>query len=415
MAGEQDIGKGDDQVKFDRTDRTAESTAEDSVIAGDRKQDHQQRHQEMKDSGRTFQGMNKLGEQEGIKPADYESVTIVALTEDGEIKASGKTGFKEKDLEQAAMPTSFRHGSTVNSAETVQEILQAAQNPPSGIGDSSTLLASNVAPIHPITGDGKVQFDTARDADMPDEALAKDFFQSRIPFRVTSPNSDRLLFPLRGFEDQHLAECTNDNPNAWSDAVSAIPLLRGTGLTPEHLMAVVRNELHFYDRMDAVEDSRAKAGEKPSSTLGYSQITPKGIAEFNRDIPEFGAFLKERGYRIPGDEQKVLEDPTCVPMITAAKMASLVKSYQTHNRNHPDRPVVINPESLIYGYNADVQALNNNGNITFESMSDKEAEVKRKLGYDLHKVYPTSDSQVLGTSNHLKNVLRQLDEIRQHN
>ncbi|MBZ0184616.1 MAG: hypothetical protein K8F91_00090 [Candidatus Obscuribacterales bacterium] len=68
---------------------------------------------------------------------------IVALTKDGEIKASGKTGLNEKDLEQAAISTSFRHGSTVDPAETAQEILKAAQNPPTGIGDSSKLLASN--------------------------------------------------------------------------------------------------------------------------------------------------------------------------------------------------------------------------------------------------------------------------------
>ena len=85
MTGEQDIGKGGDQVKFDRTDRTAESTAEDSVIAGDRK-DHQQRHQEMKDSGRTFQGMNKLYQQDtgnqvddGSGPSNDESVTMSPL------------------------------------------------------------------------------------------------------------------------------------------------------------------------------------------------------------------------------------------------------------------------------------------------------------------------------------------------
>lgn len=226
---------------------------------------------------------------------------------------------------------------------------------------------------------------------------------------------DRVVFPYRGFEDQHLSKCTRDNPQAWSDAISAIPSLDGTGLTPEHLMAVVRNELHFYDPKDILDDSLAKAGQKLTGTLGFSQVAPKGIGEFNRDVPEFNAWLKEKGYKVPGDEQKVLEDPRCVPMIAAAKMASLVKSYESHNRNHPDRPVAINPESLIYGYNADVQRLTQNGKITYESMTDPDATIRRKLGYDLQKVYPTSDPEVLGTSNHLKNVLQQLDEIRHQN
>lgn len=125
--------------------RIRHSTAEDSVIA-DRKQDHQEPHQEMKDSGRTFHGMNKLYQQEtgnqiddGSGPPNDESVTIVALTEDGELKASGKTGLNEKDLARAALSTRFQHGHTVNPVET------AAQNQRTGTADSSELLAANIA------------------------------------------------------------------------------------------------------------------------------------------------------------------------------------------------------------------------------------------------------------------------------
>ena len=127
MADEQDIGKGSEHVRFERKDRTAESTAEDSVVAGDQKQDHQQRHQEMKVSGCTFQGMNKLYQHEtgnqvndGSGTLTDESVTIVALNPDGsEVKASGKTGLSENDLEQAALTTRSRHGHTINPTETM--------------------------------------------------------------------------------------------------------------------------------------------------------------------------------------------------------------------------------------------------------------------------------------------------------
>lgn len=74
----------------------------------------------MEKSGLNFQGMNKLGEKDGIKRTEFESVTIVALTGDGEIKASGKTGLNEKDLEQATTPTNaitaWDHRSTYRDA-----------------------------------------------------------------------------------------------------------------------------------------------------------------------------------------------------------------------------------------------------------------------------------------------------------
>ena len=54
------MNEGIDNVeRFNRGDRTSENTSDDSVIGGDR-QNHQQHHQEMKEAGSTFQGMNKL-------------------------------------------------------------------------------------------------------------------------------------------------------------------------------------------------------------------------------------------------------------------------------------------------------------------------------------------------------------------
>ncbi|MBZ0189275.1 MAG: hypothetical protein K8F91_23725, partial [Candidatus Obscuribacterales bacterium] len=225
-------------------------------------------------------------------------------------------------------------------------------------------------------------------------------------------NKKSPVFPYRGLEDSKLTECTKDNPKAWTDAMAAIPVLKQSGLTSDHLRAVIRNELHFYDPRDIQDDDNAKAGEKSTGTLGYAQITPKGITEFVRVVPEFKDFIKDKGYEVPDDENKILEDPGCVPMIVAAKMASLIKNYQMHNQKHPDNPVAINPRSLIYGYNADVQRVNQNGKITFESMTDREADFKRALKYDLQKVHPSSDPRILDASNHLRHVLQQLNAIQ---
>lgn len=55
MPAEKNIGKTGDRVKPDRTERTADSTAADSVIAGDRKHEHQALHQHMEKAGHNFE------------------------------------------------------------------------------------------------------------------------------------------------------------------------------------------------------------------------------------------------------------------------------------------------------------------------------------------------------------------------
>lgn len=55
MPAEKNIGKTGDKVKPDRTERTADSTAADSVIAGDRKYEHQALHQHMEKAGHNFE------------------------------------------------------------------------------------------------------------------------------------------------------------------------------------------------------------------------------------------------------------------------------------------------------------------------------------------------------------------------
>jgi len=44
--------------------------------------------------------------------------------------------------------------------------------------------------------------------------------------RMMAPGvTDRLIFPYRGFEDEYLAACTKDNPQAWIQAFNSFPEL----------------------------------------------------------------------------------------------------------------------------------------------------------------------------------------------
>jgi len=442
MANE--INDGSDKVERpnNRGDRTSDNTADDSVIGGDRP-DHQQIHQEMKSSGRTFQGMNKLYQQEtgeqvddGSGATNDESVTIVALNPDGsEVKASGKTGLNENDLvakphtqeffeakAQGAM-TAFQNLDQQPQYQSDQLIAANVTNPP--LVRSDATLPTSEAPSEEKVSETKISHGLPNDYDAhtffeSGEALrpaveAGADFSGKIIENVIE-NEKLPIFPYRGLEDAKLAECTKENPRAWDEAASAFPQLTDhlsiSQLVPL-VKGIVRNEIHYYDQKDIDDDTIVKQGKGSSSgTLGYSQITPKGVHDFEQKYPQLKNFLESKGYSGPGHEGRALVDPSCVPMIVAAKLADLAEQYRNSNdKLNPQRKVEITPRSLAYGYNADVYFNpNNREKPDFHSLSiPKAKEIESLRGYV--KAYPTSDERVLEASAHLRHVEQQFKRL----
>lgn len=456
---------------MDRTDRTAESTAEDSVIAGDRK-DHQQHHRETKDSGRTFKGMNNLGEKDGIKPADYESVTIVALTEDGEIKASGKTGFKEKDLEQAALPTSFRHGHTVNPIETAQEILKAAQDPPTGMGDSSEVLASNIAPNAP-NPDQMRQFDDIQtDAgshrvinpeQSPETILIGNNLESKDAKSVVSdmnrgdlPLSGTLLpepwmvkfggdfvgaltgiaakvtaskfqeivdavkkavvnpieHPFRGHEEETL---TLIPAQSWSDAYKAYPDLKEIGGLSEAqstklMKAIIGNELTFYGPEDKAQDAICEAGQGSAihgQTVGFAQIAPDGVRNLSA---EFDNEVKA-GIRTSNPLRELAglpDNDLAKAMIKPENLPILVGAVLSHNVQMFNRHKgEVEINPLTLGYSYNPDRVYAKSDKDQEHLLTKKEAVKKGIPYD--PALP--NKEVLSVSDHAHNIAKWLQKL----
>lgn len=142
MAGEQDISKPGDQVKLDRTERTSESAVDDSVIAGDRKHDHQQRHQEMEKAGQNFQ-----------------SWTTRSIPEKLQSETDEEYRTRLEKLAQDSNPLVFTDGDEVlyNAGSNLQQTLkklQQSREESKGEDDSQfhspdQHLASNTAPDAP--------------------------------------------------------------------------------------------------------------------------------------------------------------------------------------------------------------------------------------------------------------------------
>jgi len=243
---------------------------------------------------------------------------------------------------------------------------------------------------------------------------ARNFLLDKQIVRVAQPmdgsllklQAEKVAFPFRGQEDVRLAQCSQDNPKAWSEAFEAFPSLKNY-LSAEacvNLMrALVRNELHHYDPKDGLGDMAAKLGLPTDETLGYAQITSVGVKDFEKRYPQLARYLAASGYE--GQEGRALQDPKCVPMIVAAKLMSEVDVLK-HAKDvlRPGHAVEINVRSLAYTYNADVYYKPfDRVNPDFHSNSVPKAQHLEKVrGYV--KAYPTSDESALRHSAHLANI-----------
>jgi hypothetical protein len=235
--------------------------------------------------------------------------------------------------------------------------------------------------------------------------------------RMMAPGTvERGLFPYRGFEDQRLADCTKDNPQAWNQAFESYPKLQqylseqyGTQL----MKALVRNELHWYDAKDKAGDQAAQAGKpNQTETLGYEQITPKGVQEFESGVingqkvrepdTNLTKFLASKGYSGPGHEAKALEDPSCAPMIVAAKLNTLVQAYEKSG-------TAVNARTLAYGYNADVYYNPSHPSGFHAAAYPGASAVESRLGNV--KAFPTDSEAALKESIHLRNVEAQMKQV----
>jgi hypothetical protein len=185
--------------------------------------------------------------------------------------------------------------------------------------------------------------------------------KQRDPQNLTVPSSSQNLrneylsqsHIKRDLEiDNKIRDTILGNENRYSQAISMFPALKQYGITPPHVMAVIRVEILNYDNEDKKQDKLAKEGKTDkNTTLGYSQISYKGVQELRKEFPQLDKLLTEQGFaNDPHGNQRALVTPLMVPYLAAAKLASITNVYE----NSPQKGVDITPKTIIYGYNADV-------------------------------------------------------------
>jgi hypothetical protein len=209
--------------------------------------------------------------------------------------------------------------------------------------------------------------------------------------------------PFKGKEKEELAKTTAADKQSWEHAHDAFPQL--ANVPPNLMKAYTLNEIKFYHTDDQIQDQLAKNGIDGGWTLGIAQITTKGVREFEAKYPQLKEFLLKHGYG-PGQEMKALLDPACVPMIVAAKTASIIEDL---NRHH----IPITTETVAYGYNPDVYSYSKpGGGRTYVALYGRHVEESHKNHPDQKKEYYSNKPEVIHASKHIKNVLSCLDEVQ---
>jgi len=204
--------------------------------------------------------------------------------------------------------------------------------------------------------------------------------------------------PLKGMEATLLQTATAQNPRAWEEAKAAFPQL--ANISPDLMKAYVLNELNNYDFFDHKQDVAAAMGIDKGWTLGMTQITTKGIREFEAAYPAFKKFLESKGLTGPGHELKALLRADCVAMIVAAKTATLVDDLKKHG--------IINPtnEQIAYRYNPDVYSYSDgHGGRVYKTLHTPQLEVEKLWHSDLRKEMYANKPEIIQASEHIRNVM----------
>lgn len=283
----------------------------------------------------------------------------------------------------------------------------------------SVLLAANIMPNVPkleqaaqeVKSDSSVQHVAqALDGYLPPPTLVPSLEQLGITKESTVAAAEAAMrtlktwtseHPIAGMETDLMRATTNANPQAWEDAQAHFPQL--VGVSQNLMKAYVRNELQCYGFEDHKQDMAAKLGKDGGWTLGMTQITTEGIRKFEHHYPQFHQFLESKGYSGHGHELRALLDADCVPMIVAAKTATLVEDLHKHGIKNPT------DAQLAYAYNPDVYSYSDgHGQRVYKALYHPNIELSKAQHWDQRKEYWANTSEIINASEHIKNVLRYL-------
>lgn len=323
----------------------------------------------------------------------YDSMTEILALQEG--MSLEQAQARAKALEGQSFGIAFedghvetRHkrtdagGQDVLPAQTAGSTAQTITTP-----DNTTQTSTSTTPAESIP--------TAPALDLHPEALPWLMFNGECLFRDTDK-------PFEGFEDELLALTSRADQFAWLRVFSFFPQLNG--LSAELLRAFVRHNLCKYTRNKLIDDYLVSTGQhaRHDVALGFAQITSAKVLEMEKTFPQLASFFAGAGYIGAAHESLVLLDPTCVPIIVAAFVASLVDDLSQNG-------IEINDWTVAYSFHPDVYAHAGAGDDTvYEVLEGLDVSLSKVKHWDQRLEYYAENDEIIAVSHQVKAIIAQL-------
>jgi hypothetical protein len=211
--------------------------------------------------------------------------------------------------------------------------------------------------------------------------------------------------PFEGFEDDLLALTSRADQFAWLRVFSFFPQLNG--LSAELLRAFVRSNLCGYTRNKLIDDYLVSTGQhaRHDVPLGFAQISSGKVLQLEKQFPQLAAFFAGAGYIGAAHESLILLDPSCVPIVVAAYVASLVDELNENG-------IEVNDWTVAYAFRPDVYAHSDGGDGTvYAVLEGLEVSLSKVKHWDQHLEFYAENDEIISASQQVKRIVSQLVQI----
>lgn len=211
--------------------------------------------------------------------------------------------------------------------------------------------------------------------------------------------------PFETFEDELLALTTRADQFAWLRVFSFFPELNG--LSAELMRAFVRGNLCAYTRNKLIDDYLVSTGQhsRHDVPLGFAQITAAQVLQLEQRFPQLAAFFAGAGYVGAAHESLVLLDPTCVPILVAAYVASLVAELN-------EQGIEVNDWTVAYAFHPDVYAHSDGAEGTvYEVLEGIDVSLSKVKHWDQHLEFYAQNDAIISNSQQVKRIVVQLQHL----
>lgn len=350
----------------------------------------------------------------------FDSMTELLAMQDGMSLEQARAKAREMQekafgiaFEDGTVETTRRHIADAGSADSEVESGSSA-DAQANATSSSGVKTSNTIGAEP-SGHAQADAEAEAEADPEDVAAfvyeaadpagaALDLHPEALPWLISDGvclfrDTER---PFEGFEDDLLALTARADQFAWLRVFSLFPELNG--LSAELLRAFVRSNLLEYTRNKLIDDYLVSAGQhaRHDVALGFAQISSGKILRLEKQFPQLAAFFAGAGYIGAAHESLVLLDPTCVPIVVAAYVASLVDELNENG-------IEVNDWTIAYAFRPDVYAhLDGGGGTVYNVLEGLDVSLSKVKHWDQHLEFYAENDEIISASRQVKRIVAQL-------